>query len=191
MMFVIYIKTMKKTKEETARSRERILASAARRFREGGFEGVSVKDLMQEAGLTHGAFYAHFPSKEALMGAACKEAMAEAARRQQIAPGETREEALERFIRHYLRDAHVTQPGQGCVIPALGGEAARAGGEIQEAMAGSVAGMLERLTVLAGGRAEAITLMAELVGALLLARTVEPGPLRDEILATARAHLLP
>jgi TetR/AcrR family transcriptional repressor of nem operon len=188
---------MKKSKEDTARSRERILDSASRRFREGGFGGVSVKDLMGEAGLTHGAFYAHFPSKEALMSAACEQALAETARRLTPAEGQAPQEALTAFLDRYLSAAHVERPARGCAIAALGGEAARESDDVRDAFATGIATMIDRFAALVPGEDEAdrrdraIATVAEAVGAIVLARAVAPGALRDEIVAAARRDLLP
>jgi TetR/AcrR family transcriptional repressor of nem operon len=187
---------MKKTKEETARSRARIVDAASRRFREHGFEGVSVKDLMNEAGLTHGAFYAHFPSKEALMKAACEDAFAETqarlTRQEDLAP----EAQLQAFVDAYLSMAHVEAPARGCAVPSLGAEAARSEGEVRAAFTAGIAGMIDKVAALVPGataeerRARAVTVVAEAVGTLVLARAVAPGPLRDEILAAVRRHLI-
>lgn len=188
---------MKKTKEETARSRERIVTSASRRFREGGFAGVSVKDLMGEAGLTHGAFYAHFPSKDALIGAACADAFRETTNRLVPRAGATPDETLTQFLDNYLSRPHLETPARGCAIAALASEAAREPGEVKAAFSDGIATMIDRLAELVPGddpsarRERAITVFAEAVGTLVLARAVESGDLQDAILAAARRHLLP
>jgi TetR/AcrR family transcriptional repressor of nem operon len=187
---------MKKSREETILTRERILASAARRFRESGFDGVSVKDLMHEAGLTHGAFYAHFPSKDALIGAACTAAFSESANQYGPRAEEGRPDAVRRFLERYLSKAHLEAPGSGCMVPALAAEASRGSAEVQRTFSHGIAAMIDRLADVTPGdeaharRQRAIATLAEAVGAVVLARALEPGELQDSVLEAVRQHLL-
>jgi len=108
---------------ETEARHARILAEAARLFRAHGFGGVNVAKVMQAAGLTHGAFYAHFDSKDALAAAATEQAMGEMLTHLERARGANDAEAA--FVAGYLDPAHRDAPGSGCVIAALGPEVAR------------------------------------------------------------------
>ena len=105
-------------KEET---RERILRAAARAIRKHGYEGVGVADVMKEAGLTHGGFYAHFESRDALLAAAADQAGAETLEilTRAIAAAKPGQE-LTALVDAYLSDRHVAAPEQGCVIAAAG-----------------------------------------------------------------------
>lgn len=183
---------MKKSREETARTRERILRSASRAFRSGGFGGVSVKDLMNEAGLTHGAFYAHFPSKDVLMGEACADAFKERAEGFHAMLDANPGNELDTFVRYYLRPEHVSRPELGCPVPSLAGEAARGPDEVKQVFTRGVSRMLERLQRAIPGddaEREAIAFLAEAVGAIVLARAVSDPDLQERILDACRTDL--
>jgi TetR/AcrR family transcriptional repressor of nem operon len=109
---------------ETAEKHANILKEAARLFRERGFDGVGVADIMKAAGLTHGAFYAHFPSKSELEIEAVARAFAQSNRRLGALTGEEGD-PKQTFLENYLSAAHRDQPGTGCAIAALGPEIAR------------------------------------------------------------------
>jgi TetR/AcrR family transcriptional repressor of nem operon len=179
--------------EETAARHERILDEAARLFREQGFGGVGVAEVMRAAGLTHGAFYAHFASKDALAAAGTERAVSGTLAHLEAALRAPDPEAA--FVRGYLSAAHREHPGGGCAIAALGPEVARH----RAARAPFTAQVRKVLDTIAGGfrvrrdrraRAHAIHLLSTLVGAMVLARAVDDPALSDEILAAARETLL-
>src|SRR5258706_1521587 len=125
---------MRYPKEHKARTRQKIVEIAAREFREKGLEGVGVADLMASAGLTHGGFYAHFGSKEALVEAACRHGVAATIetldfRARQAPPGE----GLRTIVRTYLSRAHRDDAARGCIMPSLAGEIARRAPETRKA----------------------------------------------------------
>ena len=166
-------------------TRNRIIETAAARFRRDGIDGVGVADLMGGAGLTHGGFYSHFSSKEELVRAAV-EMSAERGRakfRKRVA-----EAGLEGWIRHYLRPSHRDHPERGCMIAALGSELARhpAGTRSVFAQNGTVMSeLIQQLPATippARRRQVAVGVFAAMVGALQLARLT-----RDE---TASAEIL-
>ena len=130
---------MKVSREQAAKNRERILDAAAQLFRERGFEGIGVADLMNAAGLTHGGFYGHFSSKEDLIAQACARALERShekwTKRAQRAP----DEALSSIARDYLSTRHRDDPGTGCFLAALGSEAARHGPGVRRTVSGSTA----------------------------------------------------
>src|SRR2546421_954752 len=117
--------SMKVSREQAAQNRERIVETAARLFRERGFEGIGVADLMKEAGLTHGGFYGHFSSKEDLMAKACARASA----RSRALWGKLAERApddpLSEIAGVYLTSRHRDNPGTGCLMAALAADASR------------------------------------------------------------------
>lgn len=174
------------------RTRARIVDAASRLFRRQGYDGTSVSALMGEAGLTHGGFYAHFRDKAELLEQALQAAFAES-RANLLERGleALRGEAwLRRATRRYLTLEHVERPDEGCAIPALGAEVARAGPGVQRAFAAEVEALVEGMSARLEGsakarRAEALRRLTGWVGALLLARAVGDEALAREILAAA------
>lgn len=184
---------MKVSREETARNRERILDAASKLFRERGFEGVGVAELMKSVGLTHGGFYGHFSSKEDLMAKACTRAL-----ERSLAVWEKRAErssgdALLPVARAYLSGRHRDRPGAGCLMASLGSDAARQGRAVRRAVTHGLNCSFDLLTQLVPGRSEqkrrqkAIGLYATWVGAMVMARAVDDRPLSQEILTAALA----
>jgi TetR/AcrR family transcriptional repressor of nem operon len=181
---------MKVTREEAQRNRERVIEGAAKLYREHGFDGVGVADLMKSAGLTHGAFYGQFESKDELMAHACAKGFEQALKNWDKACARAPGAEFEEIVRTYLSDAHRDKPGYGCVVAALGGEVARQSEAVRASVGEGVALQIEALsTMVTGGtpqarRARAIQSFATLVGAMVLARAVNGDPLSDEILET-------
>lgn len=183
---------MKVTKAQVQANRSRILEAAAQLFRERGYDGVGVADLMAAAGLTHGGFYKHFESKAHLMAEAAAHGMA-----QRFANGATAE--VSDFLRAYLSREHRDAPGMGCTIAALGADAARKPDEVRAAFA---TGIEDSLAAFGGAppadpaesrkaREAMIASLAGAVGALILSRACpDDAPLADEILDVCRRRLL-
>jgi TetR/AcrR family transcriptional regulator, transcriptional repressor for nem operon len=167
--------------EETAAKHERIVKEASRLFRDRGFENVTVAEVMKAAGLTHGAFYAHFGSKQELEEAAVAygQALSAARARSQGATKKGRQAYAER----YLSPRHRDNPGDGCTMAALGQEIARSTPELKAAFE---RGLEEILSAGGGDRKNAIFQTAALVGGVVLARAVQDVRLSDEILETVR-----
>ena len=169
--------------EETAAKHERIVKEASRLFRERGFENVSVGDVMKAAGLTHGAFYAHFASKEELQAAAV-------ANGQQVSLGRVQrskeKKTKESYADRYLSPWHRDNPGDGCTMAALGPEVARSAPELKAAFE---QGLEEILSAGGGDRKEAIFKAAAMIGGVLLARAVQSPQFSDEILRSVRQKL--
>lgn len=183
---------MRKSKEATAESRRRIVQEAARLYREKGFEGVGVADIMQAAGMTHGGFYRHFPSKEALAAAAMAEAFSGLL--SPLMPGENGEGSalIRRYVDIYLSKTHLDQPAIGCPVAAVGSQAPHLGGDVCAAFGQGIERIIDHAAQALGDagpdrRADAIRLLSTLVGAVVIARAVGPhSPLRDEVLAAVR-----
>ena len=185
---------------ETAQKRERILDEAARLFRERGFDRVGVAEILQAAGLTHGAFYAHFASKEALASEALARAFARSEKRL-FRKRHADEDLKQRFVERYLNRAHLNDPGDGCPLVTLGAEVARSDA-LQDGFTEALEQMIEKMaesfdwtppTDDASGmqpRARSIMLLSTAVGALTLARAVNNPQLANEVLNTVKSALL-
>ena len=178
-----YEKIMRYPVEETAAKHVRIVKEASRLFRERGFENVSVGEVMKAAGLTHGAFYAHFGSKEELQAAAV-------AYGQKVTLGRvqrgTSKKSRGSFADRYLSKWHRDNPGDGCTMAALAQEVARSTPEIKAALE---QGFQEIVSVRGGDRKEAIFRAAAMIGGIVLARAVRDPRLSDEILDSVRQKL--
>jgi TetR/AcrR family transcriptional repressor of nem operon len=188
---------MRATREETARTRTRILGSAATLFRRDGIHATGLAGLMAEAGLTHGGFYSHFESKDHLVAEACEVAFREAleplAKRAGAAPPNRR---LETFVDLYLSEAHRSAPADGCGFAALGSELGRASPETRavasqafEHYVATIASFLPDLTPARASR-KARAIAATLLGAMTIARAVADADLAREVLVSARESIL-
>jgi TetR/AcrR family transcriptional repressor of nem operon len=186
---------MRVTKERAAQSRERIVEGASRLFRENGLDGIGVADLMKEAGLTHGGFYAHFASKEALMAEACTRALeGSVAKWQRLSEGSPAR-PLPAIVRSYLSTRHRDDPGAGCAIASLGTDVARQGPAVRHAFTEGLRNMVAMLAGMVAGRTAAVRRRkalcdyAAMVGAIVLARAVDDPDLSQEILDSAAATI--
>lgn len=186
------------SREQAEENRQRVLEVAARAYRERGFAGIGVADIMKAAGLTHGGFYGQFASKDALVAKAVEKALEDgvAAFRKIAAKGAR--DPLAAIARAYLAKAHRDAPGAGCAVAALAPEVARSAPEVRRAMTAGVRAFLDLLTEGAPGATErerreaAILTYTRLVGALVVARAVDDEPLSDELLdVVARATTAP
>ena len=169
--------------EETAAKHERIVKEASRLFRERGFENVSVGEVMKAAGLTHGAFYAHFSSKEELQAAAVAHGMKVSLGRMQRSK---RRKSKGAWADRYLSRWHRDNPGDGCTMAALAQEVARSAPELKTAFD---QGLEETLSAGGGDRKEAIFQAAAMIGGVVLSRAVQDPRLSDEILSSVRQKL--
>ena len=183
---------MRMSKEAMARHHDEIVTAASRMLRERGIEGTSVADLMQAAGLTHGGFYRHFNSKEALVAEAAQSIYDNLVQGLATKAEKTTEaEAIADYVEKYLTRYHVSHPGAGCVMAALGVEAAREGADVQRVFANGTQRTIDKLAAGLSGtpaerRAKAIRTLASLVGAVVIARAVGDGALSEEVLAANR-----
>src|ERR1700741_3405794 len=125
---------MRVSRAQAAHNRERVLDTAARLFRERGFKGVGVAELMQEAGLTHGAFYGQFGSKDDLMAEAVGRAYQQLEERWRVEAARSGDDRLEGVLGSYLSTAHRDRPADGCVMAALGAESARESAPLRHAI---------------------------------------------------------
>ena len=189
-------------KRAAARSKEithqRIVETAARAIRRSGYDGTSVADIMKEAGLTHGGFYAHFVSREAMLAEAAERAGCEAvAASTRVVATAPPEQALQWLLRAYLSKEHVKAAEMGCPVAALGSEMPRQGPEVRRAATRGIKEMIDLVARQSpdwgkpGAHEQALVTVATAVGTLLLARAVDDPKLSDALLQAALKHLVP
>jgi TetR/AcrR family transcriptional repressor of nem operon len=190
---------MRVSRAQAAESRERILDAAARLFRERGFDGIGVADLMRQAGLTHGGFYSHFASKEDLMVQACAHALTQAGplwRGQERQTGDAAVDPLAALATGYLSKRHRDRPGSGCAVAALAVDASRQGRKLRRVLTAGMCEQIEVLTGLMSGDSEqarheaALAAYAALVGALVLARAADDRQLSEGFLRAAAQSVM-
>ena len=159
-------------------SHARILDAASRALRREGYAGVGVAEVMKEAGLTHGGFYAHFKSRDALLAAAIEHAAADSTKgltRRIAALQEAGASPVRALVEAYLADVHYASRERGCVVAALGSEMPRQGEELLEVSRARVAALVERARAALPPDAppeQAFLLASSLAGALQLARAL-------------------
>jgi TetR/AcrR family transcriptional repressor of nem operon len=184
---------MRYSKEHKQETHARIVKKASVRLREKGAHGIGVADLMKEAGLTHGGFYAHFDSREALVIEAFGYAMDRSNERwrqmiEQVAP----EDGLSTIVNAYVSAQHRDNPGQGCAVPALSAEIARESPKTRKAFAAKLDRMIDTMseqfaaTPDKAARKQAMAALATMMGTIVLARVAGAGELSDDILGAGR-----
>ncbi|KYK50273.1 TetR/AcrR family transcriptional regulator [Bradyrhizobium diversitatis] len=188
---------MRYSPEHKQETHDRIVKKASVRLREKGAHGIGVADLMKEAGLTHGGFYAHFDSREALVIEAFGYAMDRSMEHWRKLTGEAApEKRLALVAESYLSTLHRDNPGHGCSIPALGAEIARESPKTRKAFAGKLDQMIEMMTDYIpnmprkAARKQAIATLATMAGTMLLARIAGSNELSDEVLKAGRDSAL-
>ena len=188
---------MRYDSDHKSETRRRVLKEAAREIRAKGPGGVAVAGVMARAGLTHGGFYAHFESKEALIAAAI-ETMFESARGKfdMAAANDDPRAALRSYVDFYLSPAHRDGREHGCPLPSLSGDLARLDPEARvrfgqgvAALTGRLAGVLGKYGI-ADPETAAASMLNEMVGAVALSRAVSDPAQSDAILARARASVI-
>lgn len=188
---------MRYSKEHKLETHARIVKKASVRLREKGAHGVGVADLMKEAGLTHGGFYAHFDSREALVIEAFAYAMDRSIERwrkvaEQIPP----EKRLATIVETYLAPVHRDDPGHGCAIPTLGAEIARESPKTRKAFAAKLEQMIDMIAdqipdvPRKTARKRAMAALGTMMGTLVMARVAGSGEFSDEILGAGREAVL-
>jgi TetR/AcrR family transcriptional repressor of nem operon len=186
---------MKVSKQKMTEHREQIIEAAAKRFRENGFDGISVSELMKEVGLTHGGFYGHFTSKEELVGLASQRAMNATAAKWEKVIDEAPGDPLGALARNYLSARHQDHPESGCLFAALGGELGRQPASVKEAVMEGQLQFLDLISRIVPGRTKvtrrkkAVVVFAGLIGGMILARSVPDPELSQEILKTMAAAI--
>jgi AcrR family transcriptional regulator len=196
---------MRYSSNHKAETRQRIIGEAARRFRKHGIEGTGLVPLMKALGLTHGGFYAHFESKDALVQASLEAAAEQTLERWQAPPAAAPADAVpvpaapagddpvRAVIDDYLSAHHRDEPGEGCPLPTLAAELGVRGqpSATADAMIAHMTALLADCRLAAGPGDGGIVALAAMVGALTLARAVSDRAASDGILAAVRAALQP
>jgi TetR/AcrR family transcriptional repressor of nem operon len=184
---------MRYSREHKIETHARIVKRASVQLRQKGAHGVGVADLMKDAGLTHGGFYAHFDSREALVVEAFAYAMDRSTERwRKLAEETAPEKRLAAIVNSYLTTLHRDDPGHGCAVPTLGAEIARESPKTRKAFAAKLEQMIDVLADQFPGiprsaaRKRAMATVATLMGTLVLARIAGNGDFSDEILAAGR-----
>jgi TetR/AcrR family transcriptional repressor of nem operon len=185
---------MRVSKQQAAQNRQTILTSAARLFRERGINATGVDAISEHAGMTHGAVYSQFGSKEAIAAEAVREALAGSKHRwRRLLEREGPGKAFSAIVTGYLSQDHRDSAGKGCVVAALGSEIAKQPERVRDAFTAEVeealdflAGLMPR-TSRSRSYEDAIAVFASMAGALILARAVSDEGLSNRILeATAK-----
>ena len=185
---------MRKSKQETAETRRRIVKAAAAEFRQNGIGGTGLSDLMAAAGLTHGGFYRHFDSKDQIVAEACAAATESAIAR--FFSNKSPHSGLKARVAKYLSPAHRDDPSAGCPLAALGSEIARCD---EKTRAAATQAFLKLVNVIAAesgktrpdvARRRALVAAATMIGALTMSRIVPDSELSAGILREAEKQLL-
>jgi len=186
-------KTAAKSKEAT---HDRIVDAAARAIRRSGYNGTGVADIMKDAGLTHGGFYAHFPSREAMLAEAADRAGSESvAMMERIAAKLPQQQALPAMLQAYLSKEHLEGIETGCAAAALGSEMPRQTPEVRRAATRRIKEMIDLVARHSAdwgqpsAHERALVTVATMVGALMLARAVDEPKLSDGLRESALKHL--
>ena len=166
---------MRVTRQQAEDNRRTILEAAGRSFRERGFDGVGVADLMKAAGFTHGGFYNHFASKDALAAEACADALgrANAALADELRAGEAR--PWKRYLTQYLSAEHRDDPAGGCTLAALAADAARSGAGVQTSFAAGIEQVIAILAAYLERTREACTALMVSTPAVAVCAPAPPG----------------
>ena len=185
---------MKSSREQAARNRELVVNAAGQLFRERGFEGTSVAEIMKAADLTHGGFYCHFKSKTELAALSCEQGIARGTAFWQRLAAE-RKSPLRAIVDHYLRESHRDAPENGCFFAALASDVARQEPYVKRVFTAGLRASFDVLAGVIGGgkkaaRRRALSTVSELVGAMVLARAVDDDDLSKEILEAVRSDLI-
>ena len=188
---------MRYSREHKLETHARIVKRASVRLREKGAHGVGVADLMNDAGLTHGGFYTHFDSREALVIEAFAYAMDRSTERwRKLSEQTPPDKRFAAIVNAYLSAVHRDDPGHGCAVPSLGAEIARESPKTRKAFAAKLEQMIGMLAEQIPGlppkaaRKQAMAALGTMMGTLVMARIAGNGELSDEILAAGREAVL-
>ena len=182
---------MRVSRTQAEKNRQTVIDVASRLFREHGFDGIGLKDLMEAAGLTQGAFYKQFASKDDLAAQASERALESATRRWSAAAEANPEDPLGAVIAFYLSMGHREERGDGCPVVALGSDAARQGADIKASFEAGIKNYLEMLGRWIGetdgedSTDKSMAILSTMVGALVLSRAVNNKRLSKRFLQAA------
>jgi len=186
---------MRVSRIQAAENRQTVINTASRLFREHGFDGIGLKDLMEAAGLTQGAFYKQFESKEDLAAQASRRALESASERWSAAIAENPDDPLGAVIAFYLSAGHREEKLDGCPVVALGSDAARQGASVKAAFEEGIKAYLEVLGPLLpktdgeDSNRKAMVVLSTMVGAMTLSRAVNDPDLAQAFQNAAVEHV--
>lgn len=181
---------MRVSRAQAEENRDRIITVASRLFREHGFDGIGLKDLMKGAGLTQGGFYKQFTSKDDLAALASRRALESATRRWSAAAADT-SDPLEAVMAFYLSKDHRGEKAEGCPLVALGADAARQSADVRRPFEDGIRAHFEILDELMGDAdssspsEKAMAILSMMVGAVTLSRIIEDESLSERVLDAA------
>lgn len=188
---------MRYARDHKAETRQKILKGAVTRLKESGPGGIAIAELMDDAGLTHGGFYAHFKSRDRLIEESFRQALEGIARRWRARAEQAPQgEGLAAIVNGYLTREHRDDVSGGCALPALGAELARANTKTRRIFTEKLEEAIDLVAEQAGKRSakeareQAIGAIATMVGTLLLARAAGDGELSADILKAGRNKAL-
>ena len=187
---------MRVSRIQAAENRQTVINVASRLFRERGFDGIGLKDLMEGAGLTQGAFYKQFASKDDLAAQASKRALESASRRWSAAAEANPKDPLGAVVAFYLSMGHREERMDGCPVVALGSDAARQSVDVKASFEAGIKSYLEMLGRWIGetdgedSTDKAMTILSTMVGALVLSRAVNNKRLSKRFLQAAAKRVL-
>ncbi|MBW9054391.1 TetR/AcrR family transcriptional regulator [Rhizobium mesosinicum] len=188
---------MRVSREKFAENREKILTAASVLFRENGFDGVGVADIMKAAGLTHGGFYGHFESKDDLALEVSRKLIERVEERWRELIAAEPDKPLQALLDHYIHWRTVDDPGGSCVFASLIQEVSRSEGAVRATFSEGLSTLVDVLKEVVPGateeerRANATTTLSSMMGAVILARAVEDRALAEHFLVTMRRKLDP
>ena len=181
-------------KEHKQETRQRIIETAGRRFKRDGIDGSGIATLMADAGLTNGAFYAHFASKEELVATAVADQLGEQrASFGVLAPGRT---GVEQYVRKYLSIQHRDNPDDGCPSAALLDEIGRCTDATKRAYTDGVLAVIDNIAARLApddpqsARVKTLSIFAMMVGTLQLSRSLADRKLADAVLQQGLQNVL-
>ena len=177
---------MRKSREEAAQTRKRIVEAASCEFRRNGIVATGLNDLMKAAGLTHGGFYKHFESKDQLVTEACAEAVSG------IIGVIADQPTINAAVAAYLSTWHRDTPASGCPLASIGSELARTDAKTREAATDGferLVGIVEGKSGAKDARRHALAAVSTMIGALTMARVVNDPKLSAEILSEVQKSL--
>jgi TetR/AcrR family transcriptional repressor of nem operon len=181
---------MRKSRQEAAQTRQRIVEAASVEFREKGLDGAGLADLMSAAGLTHGGFYKHFDSKDQVIEESVSLAIQEL-----LGAASSTTQSRNAFVADFLSVSHRDDAGSGCPFVALGSELARSPPKVRDAVTEGFTKLIEAMARQYGdlpptaARKKAMVTWSTMIGAALMSRVVNDPKLSGSILLEARKHL--
>jgi len=185
---------MRVSRVQAEENRQKVIDVASRLFREHGFDGIGLKDLMEGAGLTHGAFYKQFASKDDWAAQAARRALERASRRWSAAAAANPQDPLGAVIAFYLSMEHRAERMDGCPVVALGPDAARQGADVKASFEAGIREYLELLGRWIGDgekpSGKAMSILSTMVGAVVLSRAVNDERLSKRFLQAAAESVL-